>query len=160
MIIIKGVGQGGFMLFKLWRTLKKVGIQAQGMDIRPYLGLCPKLHIPVHGNLCQPKFYSDLTMGSGTYNGETCERAWSEYEHHVGSTQRETKENRGDSIFHISENSAVSKSKSFIPFVSKSFRAGVDNITGLDKSMKDTFVDTVVKSYADTVAENLVVGHV
>ncbi|KAJ3031981.1 UNVERIFIED_CONTAM: hypothetical protein HDU68_009082 [Siphonaria sp. JEL0065] len=95
-----------------------------------------------------------LALGSGTYDGETIERLWSLMEYQAGATQRETLENRLDSIFLIAESIAVFKNRSFIPNFLKAVKKVFCQIRGL-KSSLEFFECSEITSYSETVEENL-----
>lgn len=80
----------------------------------------PILHSYAHDESCLVEYNPRVALGAGTVDGEVVERVWSELEINAGSTQRETLENRIDSVSLIAEYHAAENATHFVRVLTES----------------------------------------
>ena len=116
----------------------------------------PMLHAYAHEKICQLLFGPKLLLGAGQEDGEVIERVWKNCTNSSLSTQRETFENREDSLSLMVEALAQTKLCDFITIISKKLKNIWKEINLVRKSVAD---DYKFKTYEDVVSSNIKVRH-
>jgi hypothetical protein len=113
----------------------------------PDLYFIPVLHSYSHGEPCRLAHSPRVSLGVGSMDGEVIERVWSELEVNVAATQRQTMENRLDSISLLAEYQAVQNSTNFIYRLARAFEKTV--ALAVSRCMSDCG-----STYSDVVSSN------